>query len=456
MERWKRYLAAFLCVAAIAVCISGLPVPADAAASEISSTLDFSAMPQQDNPATSVQLIKEAGAVDAVNLFVAGNHTPVANPGGYMGEGYYIQKLDAGAGNTFQSVYLDLIYWVSTADPQGYLKVYASTDNLQYTEVFAQTQGNGDPWVATTRQSISIELPMAKDAQTVYIKVVMQHWTTWEGAAVKTSTLRGVVETGNTQIPPVVIPDDTPTKEIIAKFDFSAMATDVEQEEVRKDLMGYGLHDCGNVQIGGNYGNVATPGGYRGEGFVVHKLSAPDGQTLVSAKLDLWYWAYNVGGGKPGYLKVMASTDGLSYMELATINGDSGKSTAQSYLVDLPMAAGANEIYVKVVMQHWESFEGAAVKKITITGRIPAEGGEEPVQTEPAATEPVQTESAATEPEQTKPAATEPTEEQKNPTQQPPKKDGLSGGVIALIALGAAVLVAYGVLGGYLLGRKRS
>lgn len=377
MEHWKRYLAAFLCVAAMMLCFSALSVPADAATSEVKSTLDFSAMPQQDNPTTSVQLIKEAGAVDAVNLFVAGNYTPVANPGGYMGEGYYIQKLDAGNGNVFQKAYLDLIYWVGTAEPQGYLKVFASTDNNNYTEVFAQTEGNGDPWVETTRQSVTIELPMAKDAQTVYIKVVMQHWTTWEGAAVKTSTLRGVVEKGNTPPPPpTTAPDDTPTKEITAKFDFSSMATDVEQEEVRKDLMGYGLHDCGNVQIGGNYGNVATPGGYRGEGFVTHKLSAPDGQTLVSAKLDLRYWAYNAAGSNPGYLKVMASTDGITFTELTEINGESSKSVVQSYIVDLPMAAGAKEIYVKVVMQHWESYEGAAVKKITITGRVPAEDGE--------------------------------------------------------------------------------
>lgn len=377
MERWKRYIAAFLCVAIMMLCFSALSLPVKAATAEVKSTLDFSAMPQQDNPTTSVQLIKEAGAVDAVNLFVAGNYTPVANPGGYMGEGYYIQKLDAGNGNVFQKAYLDLIYWVGTAEPQGYLKVYASTDNNNYTEVFAQTEGNGDPWVETTRQSRTIELPMAKDAKTVYIKVVMQHWTTWEGAAVKTSTLRGVVEKhDNPTPPPTTVPDDTPTKEITAKFDFSSMATDVVQEEVRKDLMGYGLHDCGNVQIGGNYGNVATPGGYRGEGFVTHKLSAPAGQTLVSAKLDLRYWAYNAAGSNPGYLKVMASTDGVTFTELTQINGDTSKSAVQSYVVDLPMAAGAKEIYVKVAMQHWESYEGAAVKKITITGRIPAEEGE--------------------------------------------------------------------------------
>lgn len=372
----KRLLICVLCVAAIIAYIPISSRGAGASTTEVKSTLDFSAMPAQDNPASSVEIIKAAGAVDAVNLYVAGNYTPVANPGGYMGEGYYIQKLDAGTGNTFKEVYLDLIYWVGTADPQGYLKVYASTDNASYTEIFSQTEGNGDPWMETTRQSASIPIALAVNAQTVYIKVVMQHWTTWEGAAVKTSTLRGVVEKNGTVTPPPAVPDDTPSKQISATFDFSAMATDTVKAEVRQDLMHYGLYDCGNVQIGGNYGNVATPGGYAGEGYVVHKLSAPEGKTLLSAQLDLKYWAYNVGGNAPGYLVILASTDGLSYEELAQIDGAANKSTVQSYLLDLPMAVGAKEIYVKVIMQHWESYEGAAVKKITINGRIPSDGGE--------------------------------------------------------------------------------
>lgn len=365
----RRIQAVVFCLILLVV---GMPTIAATAATEVTNTLDFSTMPTQDNAGSSVQLIKAAGAVDAVNLYVAGNHTPVANPGGYMGEGYYIQKLDAGAGKAFEKVYLDLNYWVGTADPQGYLKVYVSTDNLNYTEIFAQTEGNGDPWVETTQQEVTLTLEQAVGVPTVYVKVVMQHWTTWEGAAVKTSVLRGLVEQNETVSPPPVVPDDLPSIPITATFDFSAMATDVVKNEVRQDLMGYGLYDCGNVQVGGNYGNVATPGGYAGEGYVVHKLSAPKGQTFLSAQLDLRYWAYNVGGNKPGYVQILASADGLTYTELAKVEGSSDKSSVQTYRAELPMAVGAAAVYVKVVMQHWESYEGAAVKKITINGKIPA------------------------------------------------------------------------------------
>ena len=38
-----------------------------------------------EDVAKAVAKIKEAGAVDASNLKLAGNHTPVANPGGYQG-----------------------------------------------------------------------------------------------------------------------------------------------------------------------------------------------------------------------------------------------------------------------------------------------------------------------------------------------------------------------------------
>jgi len=442
-----------------------------AADTQIRNTLDFSAMPQQDNTADSVRIIKEAGAFDAVNLYVAGNHTPVANPGGYMGEGYYIQKLDAGAGSTLRDVYLDLVYWVSTADRQGYLKVYASTDNLHYSEIFSQTEGNGDPWIGTTMQEATIPVALEEETQVVYVKVVMQHWTTWEGAAVKISTLRGTAENGSADVPPPTQPVDIPHVKIESAFDFSAMATDVVKEEVRQDLKSYGLYDCQNVQIGGNFGNVATPGGYAGEGYVIHKLTAPEGHTFLGAQLDLRYWAYHVSQSEPGYLVISASVDGQNFVELLEIEGSADKSSAQTCILELPMAAGAREIYVKVTMQHWESYEGAAVKKMTIIGRLP-EGAvpdvepTEPTEPEATPTEPTApaqpTEPEATPTEPTAPA--QPTEPEATPTEptapaQPtePKEDPRSqaGGWILPVVLGAAALLAAGGVAWILKFRKK-
>ncbi len=389
------------------------------AADMVSSSLNFGAMTAQDDTAAAVQMIKDAGAVDAVNLKVAGNHTPVANPGGYQGEGYYIQKLDAGEGKAFTDVALDLTYWVATADSQGYLKVYASSDNSNYKEIFAQTEGNGDPYKVTTRQSTCISVPVEADTQTVYVKVAVQHWSTWEGAAVKSSFLRGIAEekaaptttteesttttteepatttteapattttetpaTTTTEAPTTTTtaaPADVPTKPVSVTFDFSSMPADTDKEAVSEDMKSYGLYDCGNVFIGGNYGNVITPGGYAGEGYIIQKLSAPAGKTLVSAQLDLKYWAYKADpNAAPGYVQVLTSTDGSTYTELAKFTADADKNTVQSYIADLPMAAGEKNIYVKVVMQHWESYEGAAVKSITINGKVPADGEEKP------------------------------------------------------------------------------
>lgn len=448
MKFSKRIVAVMLCVAAVALFVPAASVPTDAATVEVTGKLDFSAMPQQDNPGSSVQLIKEAGAVDAYNLYIAGNHGPVANPGGYMGEGYYVQKLDAGLGNTFLEASLDLVYWVATASPQGYLKVSASTDNIYYEEIFSQTEGNGDPWVPETIQSTTIPIPMAAGAQTVYIKVVMQHWTTWEGAAVKSSTLRGTVEKDESAAP--VIPDDTPTYQISAAFDFSAMATDRDKEMVIQDLKHYGLHDCQNVQIGGNYGNVATPGGYAGEGYIVHRLSAPEGERLVSAQLDLKYWVYNSSGTNPGYLQILTSTDGQTYTELARIEGAADKASLQSLIVDLPQAAGAEQIYVKVVMQHWESFEGAAVKMITInagvTGEEPAAEPTDPEPTVPENTAPQTSAPQLTAPNTTAPGASRPAD----------TTDSVPGGQTGRI-LGAVAALACGILAlGWILGKKKS
>lgn len=417
-----------------------------AADTQLRNTLDFSTMPQQDNTADSVRIIKEAGAFDAVNLFVAGNHTPVANPGGYTGEGYYIQMLDAGAGSTLRDVYLDLVYWVGTADPQGYLKVYVSTDNLNYSEIFAQTEGNGDPWNPATMQQATIPVALEEETRIVYVKVVMQHWTTWEGAAVKISTLRGTAENGAADVPTPTQPDDVPHMKIESTFDFSAMATDAVKEEVRQDLKSYGLYDCGNVQIGGNFGNVATPGGYAGEGYVIHKLTAPEGHTFLGAQLDLRYWAYNTSQAQPGYLVVSASVDGQHFEELLKLDGAAHKSSVQTCILELPMAAGAGEIYVKVTMQHWESYEGAAVKKMTIIGRLP-EGAVPDVEptdpAEPETTRPMETAPGA---EPTAPA--QPTEPEENPRSQ-------GNGWILPVVLGAVVLLAVGGVVGIIKTRKK-
>ena len=412
MKHSKRILAVLCCAVLVAV---GLPAllltgaaDTDTPSASLSQTLDFASMVKTnlEDVAKAVAKIKEAGAVDADNLFLKGNHTAVANPGGYAGEGWYIQKLDAGEGKLLREAVLDLTYWIATNnDGQGYIEVYASADNAGWNKVFEQREGNGDPYDVWTRQAKTVSLPLGESQRTVYVKVVMQHWSTNEGAAVKDSLLRGraaaapvtttttesaattttteSAATTTTTEAPTTTTTETPAatttttawtgavRQISASFDFASRPADTDVKTVLADLKAAGLYDCGNVYIGGNYGSTATPGGYNGEGYVVHRLSAPAGETLLSASLQLRYWVrHDDPNVNPGYVAVLVSTDGANYTELARFEGKAEYQELQEYKAELP-AAGQKDIYVKVIMQHWETYEGAAVSLIRLNGTVP-------------------------------------------------------------------------------------
>ncbi len=409
MQHWSTYEGA-------AVKESTLRGPAPDTADTVSGRLNFAAMAEktyEDKSGTKAKIL-EAGGVDADNLFLKGNHTAVANPGGYAGEGWYIQKLDAGEGKLLREAVLDLTYWIATNnDGQGYIEVYASADNAGWNKVFEQREGNGDPYDVWTRQAKTVSLPLGESQRTVYVKVVMQHWSTNEGAAVKDSLLRGraaaapvtttttesaatttttesaattttteAPTTTTTETPATTTTTGTPAtttttawtgavRQISASFDFASRPADTDVKTVLADLKAAGLYDCGNVYIGGNYGSTATPGGYNGEGYVVHRLSAPAGETLLSASLQLRYWVrHDDPNVNPGYVAVLVSTDGANYTELARFEGKAEYQELQEYKAELP-AAGQKDIYVKVIMQHWETYEGAAVSLIRLNGTVP-------------------------------------------------------------------------------------
>lgn len=179
-------------------------VPADA----LSSVIDFTAMNATEDKSAAKDMILAAGAVAADNLFVRGNHEPIANPGGYNGAGYFVQKLEAGEGKVLKDVKLSLDYWLATGDPQGYIEVYASTDNENFEKVFEQREGNGDPFQASTKQNKVIGLTEAAGQAMIYVKVVVEHWNTYEGAAVSRSALVGYAVNAGTPADP----EDNPPK----------------------------------------------------------------------------------------------------------------------------------------------------------------------------------------------------------------------------------------------------
>lgn len=206
MQHWSSPDGAGVDASTVTAAIKDDPhyIPTDA----LSSVIDFTAMNATEDKSAAKDMILAAGAVAADNLFVRGNHEPIANPGGYNGAGYFVQKLEAGEGKVLKDVKLSLDYWLATGDPQGYIEVYASTDNENFEKVFEQREGNGDPFQASTKQNKVIGLTEAAGQAMIYVKVVVEHWNTYEGAAVSRSALVGYAVNAGTPADP----EDNPPK----------------------------------------------------------------------------------------------------------------------------------------------------------------------------------------------------------------------------------------------------
>ncbi|MBE6974784.1 MAG: hypothetical protein E7436_04765 [Ruminococcaceae bacterium] len=190
---------------ALALMVSVLPMTmfADEADSTlVQSALDFTQMNRiaegrnEKKDAENKEKVRDtliaAGAVECENLYLAGNFETIVNPGGYKEQGYYVQKITAAEGETLDNAYLEIGYWICDVNKsdasaqQGYIEVYMSADNKNYELIWECREGNG-PAFENSRRVASLELELAEGQTELYIKFVMEHWNTYEGAALPTA-----------------------------------------------------------------------------------------------------------------------------------------------------------------------------------------------------------------------------------------------------------------------------
>lgn len=160
---------------------------------------------------------------------------------------------------------------------------------------------------------------------------------------------------------------------ILSGLNVSSMNAIKDKDEAKNALIAAGAYDVNNMFIGGNGRSVATPGGYAGEGYIIQKLSAPAGKTLLSASVDVRYWAYftTAEPSGAGILTVSVSVDGRNWTEVLYTMGKAECNTAQSFELDVTdMAAGQKSVYVKVTCKHWGTYEEAAVESILLSGIV--------------------------------------------------------------------------------------
>lgn len=336
-----------------ATAIKGVPPTEEEKPRDLASVLDFSTLSTNEGDATSA--ILGLGALASSGLATPSCYSVFASPINGESLSYYVQQLDAGDGYMFyDDLSMTLKYRLSGTDTRDYIKIEASYDGGAYNEIATLTESTGDSYTNTCIATTEYVLPAA-GYQTVKVKVSMIRYGAPDTAGVDYSAITGVAvgaSTGN----------------YTSEIDFSALTRDENTTTALDTILAEGAYDAANLYLGGNNSVVATPGGNMGEGYVVLKVSAAKNAALDNIALNIKYWAYNATTSvDPGYLTISVSLDGENFTDVKTITGSSSLTTVQDYTHKLTSLYGATTAYVKVTMQHWESYEGAALEYIGLT-----------------------------------------------------------------------------------------
>ncbi len=322
-----------------------------------SHTIDFTQITTAtEDRATAAQLMMEQGAYAVDNLITWSNYRMIAASQGNGGAGYYIHRYDAGDGFVFETdPVFTLDYRLTAASPQGYIKVEASFDGDPYVLLTTLTEATSNDAYDGKYKTVEIPLTGATNYQVVDIKVTMEHWGAPSCAAVEKSTVAGAAKrytSGNFQ----------------SELDFSAMNRDETASSAVSTILSEGAFDASNVYLGGNNGIVATPGGNMGEGYVTLKLAAATNAGLSDVALSMDYWAYKQAA-TAGTIKVYVSLDNNTYTEIWSTTGSASASSVQSLNLPLESINGASAAYVKITMQHYGTYEEAALSKVSLTAQ---------------------------------------------------------------------------------------
>lgn len=147
--------------------------------------------------------------------------------------------------------------------------------------------------------------------------------------------------------------------------------------KVRDTLIAAGAVECENLYLAGNFETIVNPGGFKKMGYYVQKITAAEGETLLNAYLEFGYWICDlntsIADAEQGYIQVFASADNENYelvWECDEGNGPSFENSRRVANIELPVAEGQTEIYVKFCMEHWNTYEGAGIAYSKLTGNV--------------------------------------------------------------------------------------
>ncbi len=364
MRKTRKLLAMLLIVSLL----MSLPVASFAAEeNKVSNAVDFATLPATStDKALVAEFIPANMAIEEVsNLIVEGNGDyKFVCTQGYAGEGYFVQKLEAGEGKVFaENAVLDLTYRISSADSLGYVRVQSSVDGINYNTCTTFSEATGTAYTNEARKSATVDLGCGAGTEAVWVKIIMQHWTSPDGAAVDSSTISASVK-------------DAPGPSVSDTLDFAKLpGVSEDPAVVAPFVIELGAEEVSGLIVTGN-GDYKFAGGrgYAGEVYYVQKLEAGEGKAFAeNAILNL---TYRIANADPlGYVTVESSVDGINYNVCTTFDEATGNDAYSNDIrknatVELGGTAGAEAVWVRIKMQHWTAPAGAAVDSSTITAAI--------------------------------------------------------------------------------------
>ena len=380
---------AFAWCMVLALILTVLPLPAvrvhaeeEEATKMVQHTLDFTKMPTvgegsgrkpEDKAANTLKnkekvrdLVLAAGAVECENMFLKGNWETIINPGGFNLPGYYVQKVAAVEGQTVENAVLSLRYWICDNDTgfadaeQGYIQVYVSADNANYELVWEDREGHG-PSFTYIPQEVSIELPVVAGQTEIYVKILMEHWNTYEGAGVSFSTV-----TINSMERPVES-DKLPHEctMVTGNFNFNGLTPgEVTAEDigaVASPNMFYGMEET----------SLLSPRNGFESANATWMIQAAEGEPLHDCVVTITgrTWWVDPAQKENHYLKVYASVDGVNFFLVRDFRATDDESDTQRFTVDITeVVKGYAKAYVKLEWMMYDSPHLFGIRNVQIVG----------------------------------------------------------------------------------------
>ncbi|MBQ2939146.1 MAG: hypothetical protein IJE00_02145 [Clostridia bacterium] len=341
---------------------------------DITNELDFTTLTKASD---ATDAILGLGAIAANGLCIEDCYYPFAAPQGGYAPAYYIQTLSAGTDKVFaEAPVFTINYRMSTTDPLSKIKIEASIDGETYYEFATISEGLGDSYTLDCLGTKTIVLEGAEGASVVYVKVTAERFGGHDAAGIDSSVI-------DAKVPADVAGDDDededqgediPTTFITETLDFSKLGKNLG--DASASVIAAGAVDAKGVCVEDCYSKFLAPKDGFAPAYYIQKLSAGEGKTFVSA--PTFTINYRMAGSSPlSTIKIEASIDGETYYEFATISEDLGASFTLdckgSKIITLDGAEGASEVYVKVTMERFGSYDSAGVESSTIRAEIPGE-----------------------------------------------------------------------------------